>query len=348
MKPAPPLWILRTAFRTVGSVAPGVAARWAETIFCRPPAEARKLGSQGEQLVNAELLRNVLQIGLRYGLTDVPKLNDPGFVNRLVFDPTKPSGSPKARFAYLFPTRNSALVQVRLKPTLNDAQRERAIGLIRRAVAMPAWHLSNGGSYVVTGAPVVVNDLSDDITHSLLVLLVAGLLVMAATLALVFRAPLRMLPLAIALAAAGLTFGGLALVGAPLTMAAIGVLPVLLGLSVDYAIQYQSRVGEEGGIERAALLGVPTIATAAAATAAGFLVLALSPVPMVREFGLLLVAGIVLALACALTAGTGVLVLARRRGATAAPRTPGWLASAARGAEDLLTGNRPVRALRRW
>jgi pimeloyl-ACP methyl ester carboxylesterase len=29
--------MLRTAFRTVGSVAPGVAARWAETIFCSPP-----------------------------------------------------------------------------------------------------------------------------------------------------------------------------------------------------------------------------------------------------------------------------------------------------------------------
>jgi pimeloyl-ACP methyl ester carboxylesterase len=31
------LWALRTAFRTVGTVAPGVAARWAETIFCTPP-----------------------------------------------------------------------------------------------------------------------------------------------------------------------------------------------------------------------------------------------------------------------------------------------------------------------
>ena len=37
MKTAPPLWMLRTAFRAVGSVAPGVAARWADTIFCRPP-----------------------------------------------------------------------------------------------------------------------------------------------------------------------------------------------------------------------------------------------------------------------------------------------------------------------
>lgn len=37
MKTAPPLWILRTAFRTVGAVAPGIAGRWAENIFCRPP-----------------------------------------------------------------------------------------------------------------------------------------------------------------------------------------------------------------------------------------------------------------------------------------------------------------------
>ncbi|HEX2281320.1 MAG TPA: alpha/beta fold hydrolase [Thermomicrobiales bacterium] len=37
MRLAPPLWVLRTAFRTAGVVAPGVAARWAESIFCRPP-----------------------------------------------------------------------------------------------------------------------------------------------------------------------------------------------------------------------------------------------------------------------------------------------------------------------
>ncbi len=31
------VWALRTAFRTVGTVAPHVAARWAETLFCTPP-----------------------------------------------------------------------------------------------------------------------------------------------------------------------------------------------------------------------------------------------------------------------------------------------------------------------
>ena len=123
------------------------------------------------------------------------------------------------------------------------------------------------------------------------------------------------------MAAAGLTFGALSLTGASLTMASIAVLPVLIGLAVDYAIQLQARVQEaqaagdgiEAAVARTAQRGAPTVATAAAATAAGFLVLALSPVPMVRGFGLLLVAGIALALGCALTLGVAALCAAARR-----------------------------------
>ena len=36
-------------------------------------------------------------------------------------------------------------------------------------------------------------------------------------------------------------FGFLSLAGGSLTMASIAVLPVLIGLSVDYAIQFQAR-----------------------------------------------------------------------------------------------------------
>ena len=67
---------------------------------------------------------------------------------------------------------------------------------------------------------------------------------MAATLALVFNARLRLLPLALALAAAAMTFGALSLAGGDLTMASIAVLPVLIGLAVDYAIQFQARFDE--------------------------------------------------------------------------------------------------------
>ena len=313
-------------------------------------AAARKYAAQAKQLVYAQFTRDVLQLALRYGLRSPPRLNDPTFVSTLVFDATKPTGTPKSRFAYLFPTRNSAVVQARLKPGLSDAQRDRAISEIRAAVRMPDWHLRNGESYLVTGAPVLVSDISGTISHSLVVLLIAALLIMAATLAIVFRAPLRLLPLGIAVCAAALTFGALAVVGAPLTMATIGVLPVLIGLAVDYAIQYQSRCNEEGDVMRAATVGAPTIATAGAATAAGFLVLVLSPVPMVRGFGLLLVVGIGLALACALTVGSAVLLRARGVAADGSPRprrSPAALSAAWRGAEDLLASNRASIALRR-
>jgi hydrophobe/amphiphile efflux-3 (HAE3) family protein len=322
----------------------------------RSRAEADRLARQARQLVNAQFLRDVYSIALKYGLRDAPRIDDPQFVSRLVFDASKPAGTPKERFAYLFPSKESALIQVRLKPDLSDAERTRALGLIRDAVAMPDWKLSKAGSYTVTGAPVVLEDLASEVQDSIVLLLVAALLVMAGTLALVFRRRLRLLPLVIALAAAGLTFGALSLAGASLTMGSIAVLPVLIGLAVDYAIQWQSRVDENGGdVERAALVGAPTLVTAAAAAIAGFLVLVLSPVPLVRGFGLLLVLGIALALALALVAGTAAIVLARR-----GVGLPEALAAAGRGARDLLaplgraaaaagrlvTGNRASRAVR--
>ena len=79
--------------------------------------------------------------------------------------------------------------------------------------------------------------------------------------------------------------------GIELTMATIAVVPILIGLAVDYAIQLQTRIQEEGppledgvaarrGARRADDRRSPR-----RATAAGFLVLLLSPVPMVRGFG---------------------------------------------------------------
>ena len=110
---------------------------------------------------------------------------------------------------------------------------------------MPQWHLQHGESYLVTGEPVIVADLTSAISALDRAAARGGAAGDgAATLGLVFRGRPRLLPLAVALLAAALTFGALALVGASLTMASIAVLPVLVGLAVDYAIQFQSRVEE--------------------------------------------------------------------------------------------------------
>lgn len=295
-------------------------------------AEQDRAAKAASDLVEAQFTQTLLQLALRYGLSarsGTPRIDSPEWVSSLVFDPSRCATCPKARFAYLFPNQRSAVIQVRLKPSLTDEERKEAIALVREAVAMEKWKPTLGVSYVVTGAPVLVNDLTEELSDSLLRLLIVGLLMMALVLALVFRSRLRLLPLAVALGAVALVFGLMALLQLPLTMASIAVLPVLLGLGVDYAIQYQARVQEEG-VERAARVALPVIAGAGLATIAGFLVLLLSPVPMVRGFGALLIVGIVFAFLFALSFGTAALVRA--------PRAGGWgfLTASTQGARELL------------
>lgn len=271
--------------------------------------------------VPAERFREyLLAVATRYGITSVPSITNEEFVATVVFDFARPRGTPKARLSYLFPNARSAQIVIRLRPDLSTGERREAIRLIEAAVAdttprgackeegkpAPCFELE-GGSYVVSGAPVVIEGVSDALKDALLVLFAIAVAVMAFVLLLVFRSRWPLLPLGIALAAAGITFGLLALVGGSLTMASIAALPILIGLGVDYAIQFQARFDESGSAEKAASLGGPTIAAACAATAAGFLALQLSPIPMVREFGWILILGIAMAFGLALTAGSAAL-----------------------------------------
>jgi predicted RND superfamily exporter protein len=275
----------------------------------------------------------LLSVATHYGITSAPSIDNEEFVATVVFDLSRARGTPKARLAYLFPNSHSAQIVVRLKPDLSDAERHRALGLIAAAVGdttpreecavkgkpAPCFELE-GGRYVVSGTPVVVDGLERALEKALLVLFAVAVAVMALTLLLVFRSRLPLAPLALALAAAAIVFGLLGLCGGSLTMASIAVLPILIGLAVDYAIQFQARFDEavEGGAEgadaarAAASAGGPTIAAACLATAAGFLALQLSPTPMVRSFGLLLLVGIAVSFALALTALFAALSLRRK------------------------------------
>jgi hydrophobe/amphiphile efflux-3 (HAE3) family protein len=313
------------------------------------PGEAQALGRQASKITMARFQEGLVTLALQYGLTTRPSLNDPNFVSRLVFDSSKPAGTPKQRFAYLFPSPGAALISVRLKDGLSEGARTRAIALIREAVGMPQWQLQHGESYLITGEPTIVADLTGSISNSIEVLLLAVVLVMAIALSMLFQDPPRLLPLGVALLATALTFGALSVFGGSLTIALLAVLPVLVGLAVDYAIQFQSRVAEALGagadaraaVGDAARIGGPAIATAGVASAAAALIMGLSPVPMVRGFGVLLAVGIGIAFICALTAGSAALVLARSAKVRPDRRFPSLpssarLAAAWRGARELL------------
>ena len=207
---------------------------------CRSSAATRRPSrsaspSQARSLVYAQFTEDTLRLALRYGLTSIPSLDNVDFVSQLVFDPSRGVGEPKARFAYLFPSNDAALIQVRLRPDLSDAERERGDrqdpgGRRARAVrARPRRPVLRDRR------PRRGGRLASAVRDSIFILLGAALLVMAATLRSSSAPRLRLLPLALALGAAALTFGAFSVAGASLTMASIAALPVLIGLAVDYA-----------------------------------------------------------------------------------------------------------------
>jgi uncharacterized protein len=312
-----------------------------------------QIGRQLERLAAttppAQLRELLLRIAARYGITSPPSLSNPNFLAAVVFDLRRARGTPKARLAYLFPNGHSAQVIVRLRPDLSESERHDAIEAIKAVVRDPVARKQcefrgepercfelHGGRYVISGVPVVVDGVTRALKDALLVLLGVAVVVMALVLLLVFRSRFRLLPLAIALAAAALTFGLFGIAGGSLTMASIAVLPILIGLAVDYAIQLQARydeaiaLGAGPGVDAARLAaagGGPTIAIACLATGVGFLALQLSPIPMVRGFGLLLVVGIAIAFALAFFAGFAALSLRRGAGAWGLPPLAGFFAS---------------------
>jgi uncharacterized protein len=326
----------------------------------------RRLERLARRLPPRKLRQLLLRLAARYGITSAPSISNPDFLATIVFDLTKARDTPKARLAYLFPNGHSAQVLVRLRPDLSEAERHRAIELIRAAVydqtPRPACRFKgrpeacfdlHGSHYAISGVPVVVDAVTRALKDALLLLFAVAVAVMAATLLLVFRSRLRLLPLALALASAALAFGLWGLVGGSLTMASIAVLPILIGLAVDYAIQLQARYDEaltdrtspiDAAMIAASRAG-PTIAIACLATASGFLVLLLSPIPMVRGFSLLMAAGVLISLAAALCAGFAALSLRAKAGGTGARPGSGVMFSAGRSRRETRRARRKTRHL---
>ncbi len=95
------------------------------------------------------------------------------------------------------------------------------------------------------------------------------------------------------------SLGLMGLAGIQLNMAVVGAFPVLIGLGIDYAIQFHARFDEEarkGTLDNAVFMTVtrtgPAVLYAMLATCMGFCAMFISPVPMIRSFGLVSIIGV--------------------------------------------------------
>jgi hydrophobe/amphiphile efflux-3 (HAE3) family protein len=110
----------------------------------------------------------------------------------------------------------------------------------------------------------------------------------------------------------------------PFTMVSMSAFPVLIGIGIDYAIQFHNRIDEEFGkgaspvqavIETVSHVSMPVM-IALIITAMGFVSLLTSSVPMTRDFGLLCLVGLFLCYLSALFVGVTLLYMVERRGSS--------------------------------
>ncbi len=272
------------------------------------------------QAERTRIIALAAQIVSQYGLnlTTPPSLEDPTFVRRVVFGEGGVRSGPKPKLNYLFPSRDSAQIVMRLRSDLTDAEQEKAIKLIQEAADDPSVQLKNA-ELVVSGSPVVFNGLNDELPVRVLILAGVAVILMSLALFFVFASAWRLLPLGLALGGVAVAAGILRLAGGEFSLASLGAAPILIGLTVDYAVQVQARFDETARLparqaaREAASLGVPMIATACVATAAGFGVLALSSLPLVSQFGLLLGGGVLICFVFTFFAGFAMLALRGER-----------------------------------
>ncbi|GAH40771.1 unnamed protein product, partial [marine sediment metagenome] len=137
----------------------------------------------------------------------------------------------------------------------------------------------------------------------------------------IFRVRWRLLSLLMVGISALWTFGLMGYFSVPLTMATMAVLPILIGLGIDYSIQFHNRYQEE--LTRSKSVGdaiinsmsriLPTVSIALLATMIGFITLYISEVPMIRDFGMMLAVGIVLSYVAGLFLLHSIVYLGDRR-----------------------------------
>jgi len=175
----------------------------------------------------------------------------------------------------------------------------------------------------ITGKPALMKSITGEMSKSNgPVLALAGLLMIVALLIAFRHVKWCLLPIPVVFLGVTWTFGAMGYLRIPFTMVSMSAFPVLVGIGIDYAIQFHNRIDEEFSKGTSPILAVVEtinhvsvpVMIALIITATGFVSLLTSSVPMTRDFGLTCLVGLFLCYLSALFVGVTLLFIVERRG----------------------------------
>ena len=196
------------------------------------------------------------------------------------------------------PSNVLTLVQVKLAPGLSEKVQKSVLANVASIISNS--NAPPGVTVELSGSPAFSQQMSAGLTSNMGILIGGALVLMIITMGILFAyVRYRFMPVLFVALGLVTSLGLMGLAGIQLNMAVIGAFPVLIGLGIDYAIQFHARFDEEarkGSLEDAVFMTVtrtgPAVMYAMLATCMGFLAMFISTVPMIRSFGLVAIIGI--------------------------------------------------------
>nr|WP_255679970.1 RND family transporter [Methanosarcina sp. DH2] len=204
-------------------------------------------------------------------------------------------------FSQIVPDNTHMLISVVMAGSASETAQEDILHATEDAVSFAEFPPSY--SIIVTGDPAFSVSMNYEMNSSMGTLLGLSGIFMVIVLFFVFKhVRWGLLPLPVVLLGIVYTFGAMGYIGIPLSMVSMAAFPILIGVGIDYAIQFHNRLEEElhrnGSKGRAVVETVkntgPAVLIALGMTALGFVSLFTSSVPMIQDFGKLLLIGIIM------------------------------------------------------
>jgi hypothetical protein len=220
----------------------------------------------------------------------------------------------------MMPDKKHTMLSIDLPVSLKEAQLREIYAETSGQVKMAEFPPDVG--VTVTGEPALMNSITEEMAKSNgPILALAGLLMIVALLISFNHVKWSLLPIPIVFLGVTWTFGAMGFLHIPFTMVSMSAFPVLIGIGIDYAIQFHNRIDEEfikSGSPRQAVVETvgnvsKPVMIALVITAMGFVSLLTSSVPMTRDFGLLCLVGLFLCYLSALFVGVTLLYVVERR-----------------------------------
>lgn len=184
---------------------------------------------------------------------------------------------------------NHMMIMIKLKGNLEDSEIDSIFYEVSHAMEAEDFDVN----FIVSGKPVLDSSLRTEMKSNMIIMVASAVALMLIILNLVFRVRWRALSLGIIFVSVIATLGLMGHLNVSMTMVSMAVFPILIGLGIDYSIQFQNRYEEEHSVKTTLVQIGKAVGLAVLATVLGFVSLFASPVPMIQDFGKMLTIGVI-------------------------------------------------------